>query len=123
MVREVYAAQLEDLASRGYVIAAISHPYDGIVTLFPDGRKINYSDKRSPTTPSVEGEANLNQLEWHASDIRFVLVELTRANLASSSAPPFGGHIGLSHVGAFGHSLGGIARRMRASSTGVSRHA
>src|SRR5262249_46623998 len=28
MVREVYAAQLEDLASHGYVVAAISHPYD-----------------------------------------------------------------------------------------------
>jgi Platelet-activating factor acetylhydrolase, isoform II len=109
MVREVYAAQLEDLASHGYVIAAISHPYDAIVTLFPDGRHVAYSDKRWPTTPSVEGEANLNQLEWHANDIRFVLDELTRANLASSSALPFAGHLDLSHVGAFGHSFGGIA--------------
>jgi predicted dienelactone hydrolase len=109
MVREVYAAQLEDLASHGYVIAAISHPYDAIVSLFPDGRQITYSDKRWPTTPSVEGEANLNQLEWHANDIRFVLDELTRANLASSSALPFAGHLDLSHVGAFGHSFGGIA--------------
>jgi platelet-activating factor acetylhydrolase isoform II len=83
MPREVYAAQLEDLASLGYVIAAISHPYDAIVTLFPDGRQIAYSDKRWPTTPSVEGAANLNQLEWHANDIRFVLDELTRANLAT----------------------------------------
>jgi predicted dienelactone hydrolase len=109
MPREVYAAQLEDLASHGYVIAAISHPYDAIVTLFPDGRQIAYSDKRWPTTPSVEGEANLNQLEWHANDIRFVLDELTRANLASSSALPFTGHLDLSHVGAFGHSFGGMA--------------
>jgi predicted dienelactone hydrolase len=109
MVREVYAAQFEDLASHGYVVAAISHPYDAIVTLFPDGRQIAYSEKRWPTTPSVEGEANLNQLEWHANDIRFVLDELTRANLAISSALPFAGHIDLSHVGAFGHSFGGIA--------------
>jgi predicted dienelactone hydrolase len=109
MPREVYAAQLEDLASHGYVIAAISHPYDAIVTLFPDGRQIAYSDKRWPTTPSVEGEANLNQLEWHANDIRFVLDELTRANLASSSALPFAGHLDLSQVGAFGHSFGGMA--------------
>ena len=109
MVREVYGAQFEDLASHGYVVAAISHPYDAIVTLFPEGRKIAYSDKRWPTTPSVEGEANLNQLEWHANDIRFVLDELTRANLASSSVLPFAGHLDLSHVGAFGHSFGGIA--------------
>jgi len=109
MVREVYATQLEDLASHGYVVAAISHPYDAIVTVFPDGRQIAYSEKRWPMTPSVEGEANLNQLKWHASDIRFVLDELTRENLGSSSTLPFAGHLDLSHVGAFCHSFGGIA--------------
>ena len=109
MLREVYAAQLEDLASHGYVVAAISHPYDAMATIFPDGRQIAYSDKRWPVTPSLEGEANLNQLEWHADDIRFVLDELTRANLVGSSAPPFAGQLDLSHVGAFGHSFGGIA--------------
>ena len=109
MVREVYATQLEDLASHGYVVAAISHPYDAIVTVFPDGRQVPYSDKRWPVPPSLEGEANLNQLEWHANDIRFVLDELTRANLASSSALPFVGHLDFAHVGAFGHSFGGIA--------------
>lgn len=35
--------------------------------------------------------------------------ELSRANLAGSSALPFAGHLDLSHVGAFGHSFGGIA--------------
>jgi pimeloyl-ACP methyl ester carboxylesterase len=109
MVREVYATQLEDLASHGYVVAAISHPYDAIVTLFPGGKSIAYSDKRWPVTPSVEGEANLNQLEWHANDIRFVLDELTRANLAGVSSLPFAGHLDLDRVGAFGHSFGGIA--------------
>ena len=109
MVREVYAAQLEDLASHGYVVAAISHPYDAIVTIFPDGRQVAYSNKRWPTQPSLEGEANLNQLEWHANDIRFVLNELTRANLAGSSGLPFAGHLDLTRVGAFGHSFGGIA--------------
>ncbi len=101
MPREVYAAQLEDLASHGYLVAAISHPYDAIVTIFPDGRHFAYSDKRWPAPPSLEGEANLNQLEWHANDIRFVLDELTRANLAGSSTLPFAGHLDLTRVGAF----------------------
>ena len=109
MVREVYSAQLEDLASHGYVVAAISHPYDAIVTVFPDGRAISYSDKRWPAIPSLEGEANLNQVEWHANDIRFVLDELTRDNPAPSSALPFAGHLDLDRVGAFGHSFGGVA--------------
>jgi hypothetical protein len=107
--REVYAAQFEDLASHGYVVAAISHPYDAIVTFFPDGRQIDYSEQRWPKPPSLEGEANLNQLEWHANDIRFVLDELTGANLTGSAALPFVGHLDLTHVGAFGHSFGGIA--------------
>jgi hypothetical protein len=109
MVREVYAAQLEDLASHGYVVAAISHPYDAIVTVLSDGRHINYDQKRWPTTPSFEGESNLNQLEWHTDDIRFVLDELSRSNEINSSSLPFAGHLDLSQAGAFGHSFGGIA--------------
>ena len=109
MTRELYSAQLEDLASHGYVVAAISHSYDASMIIFPDGRQIAYSAQRWPRQPSVEGEANLNQLEWHAEDIRFVLDELTRLNAADSSAPPFAGHLNLNQVGAFGHSFGGIA--------------
>jgi hypothetical protein len=109
MVREVYAAQLEDLASHGYVAAAISHPYDAIVIIFPDGRQIAHSSQRWPKPPSLEGEANLNQLEWHANDMRFVLDELSRANVTGPTALPFAGHLDLDHVGAFGNSFGGIA--------------
>lgn len=109
MVPQVYTAQLEDLASHGYVVAAISHTYDAIVTVFPGGRYVVYDSKRWPAIPSVEGEANLNQLEWHAADIRFVLNQLSRANEAASSALPFATHLDLARVGAFGHSFGGIA--------------
>src|SRR4029077_5960377 len=109
MIPEVYTAQLEDLSSHGYVVAAISHPYDAAVTIFPDGRQISNSDKRWPVIPSLEGDANLNQLEWHANDIRFVLDQLSRANVSRASALPFAGYLDLSRVGAFGHSIGGIA--------------
>ena len=37
---EVLTAQLEDLASHGYVVAAITHPYDALLTVFPDGRRV-----------------------------------------------------------------------------------
>ena len=105
MIRELYTSQLEDLASHGYVIAAITHSYDGFLTVFPDGSHVAYDSKRWPRQPSVEGEANLNQLEWHADDIRVVLDELSRA----PSHLPFSGRLDLAHVGAFGHSFGGIA--------------
>jgi hypothetical protein len=109
MVREVYSAQIEDLVSHGYVVAAITHTYDGIAAVFPDGHVVTYDSKRWPQIPSVAGELNLNQLEWHARDITFVLDELARANRAPSSPLPFAGHLQFSRIGAFGHSLGGIS--------------
>jgi hypothetical protein len=43
MVREVYTAQFEDLASHGYVVAAISHPtlstYVGLAILSEELRR------------------------------------------------------------------------------------
>jgi pimeloyl-ACP methyl ester carboxylesterase len=108
MVREVYSAQLEELASHGYTVAAISHTYDAIVAVFPDGHSIVYNSQRWPKPPSFEGESNLNQLEWHADDIRFVLDKLSAPSDSTLSPLPFAGRLDLTRVGAFGHSFGGI---------------
>ena len=45
-----YASTLEDLASHGYVIAAIDHPYDATCVTLPDGR-LSRSLKQSGTPP------------------------------------------------------------------------
>jgi predicted dienelactone hydrolase len=105
MVREVYAAQVTDLASHGFIVAAITHPYDGIVTVYRDGHAVTYDPKRWPAVLSIEGEWNLNQLDWHSRDIRLVLDKLSEPN----DMLPFAGHLDLRHVGAFGHSFGGVA--------------
>jgi hypothetical protein len=109
MVREVYTAQMEGLASHGYIVAAISHPYDAIVTVLPDGRFIQYDSKRWPAIPSLEGIVNLNQLEWHTEDIKFVIDQLIAAHETASSALPFAQYIDPLRIGAFGHSFGGMA--------------
>jgi hypothetical protein len=109
--RETYSAQLEDLASHGYVVAAISHTHESVLTMFPDGRHALLMPKRwpRPTTSEIEGlppseEANRDRLRWWADDIRFVLDELTRAK-----GTPFAGRLDLQRAGAFGHSAGGQA--------------
>jgi predicted dienelactone hydrolase len=109
MIKELYTSQLEDLASHGFIVAAITHSYDGFLTLFPDGNYIAHNSKRWPPIPSIEGEANLNQLEWHTDDILVVLNQLGRFNDRSSSRLPFSGRMDLTRVGAFGHSFGGVA--------------
>jgi hypothetical protein len=111
-------AQLEELASHGYCIAAINHIYDGFVTIFPDGSHVAYISKRWPGVPSFEGEANLNQLEWHTDDILAVLDAL--ANTASTL--PFVGKMDFVHVGAFGHSLAELRQLTPVRRTNVSRH-
>jgi predicted dienelactone hydrolase len=78
------------------------------VTVYPDGHSIRYDAKRWPQNPSFEGEWNLNQLEWHARDIRFVLDQLESAN-GTTSDLPFTQRLDLSRIGAFGHSFGGVA--------------
>lgn len=107
MVPDLYASQLEDLASNGYVVAAITHPYDAMVTLFSDGRHITGDSKRWPSSPSFPEEVNLNQLRWHTADIRFVLDQLIRSDHDTSI--PLAGHLDFNRVGAFGHSFGGEA--------------
>ena len=115
--RETYTAQLEDLASHGYVVAAITHTYDAVLAVFPDGRHVVLAPRRWPpsTVSSIERlppseEANPDRLRWWADDIRFVLNELSRENrIGGSSRLPFAGRLDLTRVGAFGHSAGGQA--------------
>src|SRR5262249_9173890 len=85
-LRETYTAQLEDLASHGYAVAAITHTYDSALAIFPDGRHVVLAPKRWPpaTTSTIEGlplseEANPERLQWWADDIRFVLAKNLRA--------------------------------------------
>lgn len=111
-VSRIYTAQLEDLASHGYVVAALTHTYDAAVTVFPDGRNIVIDMASRPPQGTAEEKqmAYENQrIEWWASDIRFALDELSRINRDRSSRNPFAGHLDLSSVAAFGHSDGGEA--------------
>ncbi len=108
-MREIYTAQLEDLASHGYAVIAITHTYDAALTVFPDGRRIGLH--APPGTPSEqEMNAKINAgIERMATDIRFVLHELMRLDKGHSKSLPFAGHLDFRRVGAFGHSEGGEA--------------
>lgn len=115
-MRETYTAQLEDLASHGYVVAAITHTYDATLAAFPDGRHVLLAPARwpRPTVSTVEGlppgeEMNRDRLRWGADDFRFVYSQLNREDETDPARYPFVGRVDLLRVGAFGHSLGGAA--------------
>jgi predicted dienelactone hydrolase len=114
--RETYSGQLEDLASHGFVVAAISHTHEAVLTIFPDGRQIRLAPGRWPRaeTSAIAGlppsqEPNQDRLQWWANDIRFVIDELMKINNARHSVLPFAGRLDVERVGAFGHSAGGQA--------------
>jgi hypothetical protein len=110
--RAHYTAQLEDLASHGYVVAAIGHTYDTIITVFPDGRVVPFSKEGSPPDGASDDEFIRYQDARKvvlAEDIRFVINQLGRYDKVATLHAPFAGHLDLNRVGALGHSAGGEA--------------
>jgi pimeloyl-ACP methyl ester carboxylesterase len=101
----VYTSLIEELASHGFVVAAISHTYDADITEFPDG-SVAY-----PNTPwefangTVYKNFDAHTAVWVA-DAHFVLDQLTVWNTGDPQRL-LSGRLDLDHVGYFGHSLGG----------------
>ena len=99
--REDYTGLCTELASRGYVVVALSHPYESGVALLADGRVVGQSDATSMLSANA---ADL--LAIRTADSRFVLDQLV--DLARSAPDsPLVGHLDVQHAGIVGHSLGG----------------
>ena len=99
----------EELASHGYLVAAVDHPGNGARILLADGTTLKsdrakaLSNVEATTAPAIRALWT-NELALWTTDNEFVLNHL----LASPPAG-FAGHIDNTRVGAFGHSFGGSA--------------
>jgi predicted dienelactone hydrolase len=103
--RSTYTAFAQDLASHGYVVVCIDHPYGGI-TVLPDGRVVSTGDDPEAGNP----EATPKMVEAWAQDAAFVLARMIApAKTDASSSGRFARHIDPSRIGMLGHSLGGAA--------------
>ena len=102
----------EELASHGYIVAAIDHTYNSTPVAFPDGRLIlgirnpKIEEYRGTTPEELESIGN-RETDKHALDDRFVLDELTRMNQQQGSL--FHLTMDVTNAGALGHSMGGGA--------------
>lgn len=99
---------VEDLVSRGFIVATIDHPHDSSEVEFPDGRV------ETPAMPPLTPEVLERAVAVRVADTRFVLDKLVALNAgrnpdAEHRRLPAGmrGAMRLSKVGVFGHSLGG----------------
>jgi predicted dienelactone hydrolase len=98
---------VEELVSRGYIVATIDHTHDASAVEFPDGRV------ETPAIPETP-EAGEQAVAVRVADTRFVLDTLTALNAgknpdAEHRRLPSGlpGALRMSSVAMFGHSLGG----------------
>ena len=107
-----YTTLLEDLASHGYVVAAIEPPYNAPAMQFPNGKTIGRlapADRGWEEPKTRDDQPRIYEqmvLHW-ARDMSFVLDRLTELNNASEGL--FAGRLDVGRVGAFGHSRGGQA--------------
>jgi len=101
MSREDYTGLCADLASRGFVVVAMSHPFESAVTVLASGQVVGQSGDAS-----IFGANMVDMSDIRAADSSFVLDQLTQfARIEPTS--PLAGHLDLQHVGMIGHSLGG----------------
>lgn len=107
--RFLLTSQAEDLASHGYIVAAIDHTYNTFATEFPDGRIATSASKDlfSPDNDYETEIGNRDKLgQVLTDDVAFVMDQL---ELVQSGQIPsqLQGKINLGHIGVFGHSIGG----------------
>src|SRR3984957_7188267 len=107
----LYTAELHDIASHGYVVAAIDHPYDTNYTRFPDGEVIGFAqgsfDKAAKQPHGIRAYTK-ERVEVMAQDNRYALTQLLNYATTRKVHAPFFGRIDADNIGAFGHSIGGL---------------
>lgn len=109
---QYYNALLSELASHGYVVAALSHPGLTPWIAYPDAAAVSST---GPTMPSTAGEA----MQQHEARITTVAHDIASARAHLEAL--LGDHLD-GRVAAFGHSLGGagaVAAAVRNPAIGV----
>ena len=95
-----YTALAEELASYGYVVVALAHPFSTPIVLFPDGRTVTTAESR------YQGRLGEYLTSIWGADLVSTLNFLHEKQQAGDT---FFVHFELQQVGVLGHSFGGAA--------------
>ena len=100
-----YTTLLEELASHGYAIFAITPTYSSDVVVFPDGRVAEATAAGNPSDASDVRAAGDRLVTVWAQDVIFVMNQLDRLNATPGTI--WSQRLDLTRLGVFGHSFGG----------------
>ena len=100
-----YTTLIEDLASHGYIIFAITPTYSSNVVVFPDGRVVNATSAGKLGTSENPQTAASRLVGIWSQDVIFVMNQLGR--LSTTPGNQWSQRLDLTRLGVFGHSLGG----------------
>jgi dienelactone hydrolase len=98
-VRTQNTAWAEELASHGYVVAGVDHPYDSAAVVLADGRTI-----RTRLGVAHRDPGPVKSTAVRAADLSFVLTQLTQLHDG-----PLAGRLDTTRTAVTGHSYGGSA--------------
>lgn len=107
---DMYSAILENLASHGYIVAAIDHPYFNGLTVYNDGKVITEQKLSSQFNKMSQAEQKVflsTIVDTFKTDMKFMVDELATLNENQESI--FYHHMNLDRLAAMGHSAGGTS--------------
>jgi predicted dienelactone hydrolase len=99
----LYSTLIEELASRGYVIVTIAHPYELLGVILSGNRNAITDEEKVKDYLAYVKE----RIYQRAADASFVLGKLAELNRNKESW--LSNRLDLTRVGVFGHSRGGVA--------------
>jgi Platelet-activating factor acetylhydrolase, isoform II len=112
--REQNTAQIEDIASRGYVVVSFDHTYEAPAVEFPDGRVARQVPDFLSDDPKVLRVVFKRAIDARVADTRLVLDRLADLDRGRNPdahrrrlPPGLRGALELSRLGMFGYSYGG----------------
>jgi predicted dienelactone hydrolase len=104
---EFYSVLAGEIASHGYVVVGINHPYD-VAAVELSGEKIAPYDKSQWSLDAAAHEAyTRTRMKVRIADLQFALDQVEK--LGTSIDSVFAGVLDLNAIAVAGHSLGGVA--------------
>ncbi|EGX91914.1 PAF acetylhydrolase family protein [Cordyceps militaris CM01] len=111
--RSLYGVKARNLASQGYIVVTVDHPYDAEVVEFPDGSVV-----KATAFNGTEAEIE-HFLKVRGQDLVFVLSQLQHSRAVRRSLlAHYPSAVDFTRVASVGHSLGGVASELVANMPG-----